>query len=469
VQGSIIGVLVCAAILITAYYLRGSAITALMASLAFGSTALVTLGSLGGSSPLIYTLFAALLLMQVAFRKQLWTDLGLVFGQVQAAWIVSVLALYAMISALIYPRLFAGQTSAFVPSRTRGGVFEVPLEPVSGNTTQAGYLVIGCLTFLAVCVLLVRRRRLDDVRRGFFLWCSLHTGMGLLDFVGKMAGLGDVLAPIRTANYAMLTEVEQAGFVRIAGAYSEASAFGGVSLACLAFTYTYWRGTKSRFALAIAITLLVLVLLSTSSTAYVGLSIVSLPVAFSILRSLLRGRLAIEEILLVAVFVAGAVVTMAIILSNTHFFDSFVHLIDTAVISKATSGSGQERAYWNYKSIQSFFDTNGLGIGIGSSRASSWPVAVLSQLGAAGAVIFVVLITMLIRSGDRTSADPEGSALVASVRACGLAGLVSGSIGSGTADPGMVFFISLAIISVSRRAQLRQNNGYQPITLPRMG
>ena len=80
--------------------------------------------------------------------------------------------------------------------------------------------------------------------------------MGVIDLLGKLAGAGDVLAPIRTASYAMLTDVSLGGFARIAGAYSEASAFGGVSLACLAFSYTYWRKTKDRLARWLSVILL---------------------------------------------------------------------------------------------------------------------------------------------------------------------------------------------------------------------
>ncbi|MGN6534150.1 MAG: hypothetical protein ACTHKQ_00295, partial [Mesorhizobium sp.] len=64
-QLSIAGLSVCAVILIVAFNSRGTLIVALLASLAFGSTAAMTLTSLGGSSPLIYTLFAMLLVTAV--------------------------------------------------------------------------------------------------------------------------------------------------------------------------------------------------------------------------------------------------------------------------------------------------------------------------------------------------------------------------------------------------------------------
>ncbi|MEF2554114.1 hypothetical protein VQ042_22735 [Aurantimonas sp. A2-1-M11] len=457
-QLSPVGFLVCLVILVSAFSLRGSLLTALIASLAFGSTSIVTLGSLGGSSPLIYTVFALLLAASVLVRKHLRQDLGKVLGRIQATWVVGALMIYAAIGAFLLPRLFVGQTSAFVPSRTFKGVFEVPLEPVSGNITQLGYLALGGVTFLCVCIVLLHRKGLEDIRRGFLLWSSLHTAMGVLDLASKLAGLGDILKPLRTANYAMLTQADEAGFSRITGAYSEASAFGGVSLACLAFTYTYWRKTNSRLALVLSLSLLVLLILSTSSTAYVGLTILCIPVALSIARSFAVGRVSSAEIMLVVLFIVGLLVVMAISLRNPDFFRPFMNLLDSAVFDKVNSASGQERAYWNYKSLQSFLDTGGLGIGIGSSRASSWPIAVLSQLGLLGAIMMAALLAIVARPSNATNADgdPEIGAVVSSVRMCALAGIVSGSLISGSADPGIVFFVAVAVVCAGRVRDLRK-------------
>src|SRR5688572_15387436 len=110
-QVSVVGLLVCAAILAVAYYCRGSLIIGLMASLAFGSTALMTLTSLGGSSPLIYTFFAATLVTAVAVRRRIWRDIGAVFGSIRPIWVLGGVMLYAVVGAWLFPRLFAGQTN----------------------------------------------------------------------------------------------------------------------------------------------------------------------------------------------------------------------------------------------------------------------------------------------------------------------------------------------------------------------
>ncbi|MET3660360.1 hypothetical protein [Aquamicrobium ahrensii] len=447
-QPSIAGIIVCAVIILFVRLMRWSMIVAFMASLAFGATAIGTLSSLGGSSPQIYTVFAALLLTTAVARKGIWRDLAAVFSRIGAASVIVVLMFHALIGAVLFPRLFAGQTSVFIASRTSRGVYETALGPSSANVTQTAYFTLGILVFVALCLLLRRRETLLDVKRGFFLWFGLHTAMGMLDLAGKMAGAGDVLAPIRTASYAMLTLTMEGGFWRIAGSYSEASTFGAVSLAGLAFSYTYWRRTNSRFAAAIAAALFLLLLLSTSTTAYVGLALLGVPVALSLARSLVSAKPNLQDVLLVVLMALLCLVVMAVSLYNAQFFEPLVRLIDQMVTHKMSSASGQERAYWNYKSLQAFFDTNGLGIGLGSSRASSWPIAVLSQLGVVGATLIAMLLAALVwpRGRSRQPFDAEADAIMASARASALAVLLAASLAGGLADPGMGFFVPLAVV-----------------------
>jgi hypothetical protein len=465
-QLSIIGVVVCLAILALGHYCRGTLIVGLLASLAFGSTAVMTLSSLGGSSPLIYTVFAGLFVATLPARHGIWQDLGRVFGSIRSAWVLTFLMAYAVVGAWLFPRLFAGEIAVFVQSKLqRGAVVESVLAPVSGNTSQTGYFVLGGLTAIALCALLLRGHSLVQIRRGFFAWCILHTGMGLLDLMGKLVGAGDVLRPIRTASYAMLTQTMQSGFWRIAGSYSEASAFGAASLACLAFTYTYWRRTGSGLAKYLTATLLGLAILSTSSTAYVGLAVISMPVVLSMGLSFASKRLASNDALILAIASAGVLATLAITVQNEKFFDPVVRLFDSMIVDKVNSGSGQERAYWNTKSLQAFADTGGAGVGMGSSRASSWPIAVLSQLGLIGSLLMAALVAVVARGIGRHARwlDSETNAVVSSVRSSALASIVAASIVGGTADPGMIFFIAVAVVSACR-FKARRLGTEQPLT-----
>jgi hypothetical protein len=344
-----------------------------------------------------------------------------------------------------------------VPVPTPDGVKDLPLAPTPANITQTGYFVLGALTYYAFAILLVSKGQIEAVRRGFLACAVIHASLGTIDLLGKLSGLGDVLLPIRTATYAYLVDVEEGGFWRIAGGFSEASIFGSVTLACLAFSFAYWRVTRSRPLLVLTLVLLCLLLLSTSSTAYVGFAIVAASAAGSMAISAMKGRLSGQDLLVLAFVWLALIVVLSVYLIDERTFDPIVQLFETMVLNKASSGSAEARFYWNAQSMQAFHDTFGLGVGLGSSRASSWLVAVLSQLGIAGALLMAALVGVLLR--DMTAARPQHLdrqtlALVSGARASALASLAGASVSGGFADPGLSFFIALAVVGACRKGEL---------------
>ena len=442
---SIVGSLIGAAMVLIARLFGATMITVLIASFAFGATAVVSVPALGGASPLLFAILGVIFLLSVVMRQSFLRDLGTIFRNQPLAWLVMLLAIYAICGAMFLLRIFSGQTTAFIP--VKGVITEVPLLSVPGNITQSLYFLLSCLCYFGTSIVLLDRQNFIAIRNGFMAWAILQVAMGFADLAGKTSGAGDVLAPIRTASYSLLTSVEEAGFWRIAGAYSEASSFGGSTLCLLAFTFTYWRITQNRFVLFLSMSLLVLLVLSTSSTAYVGGALLSLLLLISISQSALHNRLSKQDLVLVLLVAAGLLAVMAIYLVNEKSLDPYWRLFDTMVLNKATTASGQERAYWNHQSLQSFYDTAGLGIGLGSSRASSWIVAVISQLGIIGSLMMAVLTAVLLRGSAlqrREDLDPKIRAIALSIRACALAGMLAGVIGGSSADPGIIFFIVLA-------------------------
>lgn len=465
---SLEGLGVAACLFLIGYLLGSPFIIGLFASLPFGSTAFATLTALGGSSPLIYTLFAAGFTVSVALRRHVLRALGIIFTHQISAWIVLLLTGYAAASAMLFPRLFAGQTTAFVP--IQGIVTELPLAPVSGNITQTAYFGLGAVTFFALSVFLLREENLKILRRAFMVFIIVHVSLGFLDLAGKIAGAGDILLPIRTATYALHTETEQAGFWRIAGGYSEASAFGGTSLICLAFIYSYWRATRSQFALVLSLILLLLVLLSTSSTAYVGLAVLSLAPVASLITAFYQDRLTSEDLLLAAVGAFVLAAMMALFLYDEKLFEPVIELFQTTVLDKPLSQSAYERAYWNYKSFEAFMETSGVGIGMGSSRSSSWIISVLSQLGVIGGLAILSLTALILRGlhGLEPTADTSQIfAFASGVRAAIVAKLLADSIAGSGADPGIMFFMALSIITASRHHVVRNTRlSRQPVAAP---
>ena len=230
--------------------------------------------------------------------------------------------------------------------------------------------------------------------------------------------------------------------------YSEASAFGSATILLLAFTFTYWRQTRSKFALTLTVLLIILLTLCTSTTAYIAGVIIAVVFGVSLARALLQDRLQADEIGFVCVGIGVLAVTIGLEAHNPRILAPLWGLFDAMIFNKASSASGYERAYWNYQSLVSVYETMGLGIGLGSSRSSSWVISVISQFGVIGSTMIGLLTWEIIRSkrhAERLSSDIRATVL--SVRAAALGSLLAQSIGGGAADPGLVFFIALALAS----------------------
>ena len=466
-EPSLPGLIVCGLLLAFGWRLGAPILVALFASLPLSSTAFATLPALGGATPLVYTLVALLFIASVVLRPGSGRRLGRVFRREPTAWLVLGLLFYSLASAVILPRLFAGETSAFVVHR--GGVLELPLAPTFGNITQTAYFALGAVAFFCLLIELQGRAALRAVHTGFFAYLVASVALGIVDLGAKVAGLGDVLSPIRTANYSLLTEVAAGSFWRLTGATPEASTFAIGMLACVAFATVYWRTTGDRLALLLAILAFLLCLLSTSTTAYLGLALLGLLQGFMILRKVISGRVGRRDAAMAACLPVLLVAILGIYVAKEKALDPVVQLVDTMVIKKGQSDSAKEREYWNRRSLAALSDTHGLGTGFGSSRASSWVIAVISQLGLVGAVLMGLLTATLLRDpGSSSTHDPTALGLYRGARAAALAFLVGVSLSGGSADPGILFFLCLAVVVTARQGwPVRPGPRWQPMRTAR--
>jgi hypothetical protein len=449
-QPSFVGFAAFAILYLVGWGLGSGPFIGLMASLSFGSTAFVRLSALGGSTPLIYVLFALVLLANTLLRRSTPGQLRTVFARHRSAWAVLFLMLLAAAGTIVLPRLFAGETIGLLP--VDKFYTEAPLRPSSKNVTQGGYFLLGAFMYFTVSIMLLEKPRSGLVVKAFFALCLTHTACGLIDLLAKRAGEGDVFAPLRSANYVMLSEQTIAGFPRLTGAMPEASTFAMMTLACLCFSYVYWRGTGSRLALCLTVINMVLAFLSTSSTAYVAFAILCFPIAWRIARSILRGDRPATQDLRIALF-AFLALTISLAVFTSDRSASVVDLMNATMFEKVSSESAVERFHFNAVSIRNFRDTYGLGVGLGSSRSSSWPIAVLAQLGLPGALLMAALVAVVLRGMTGIAATRANRELIVagdSVCASAIGGLVAASISGGSADPGIGFFVALAAVTAWR-------------------
>jgi hypothetical protein len=197
-----------------------------------------------------------------------------------------------------------------------------------------------------------------------------------------------------------------------------------------------------------------LVALSTSTTAYATLAVCAAWMGLASLgRVILRVRVQITDLVLLGIGVVAATALLAVYLADESLFAPVIRLLEITIFNKGTSDSAIERGAWNAQALRGFLDTWGLGVGVGSTRASSWAVAVVSHLGIAGAALMTALVGMMLRGQaglDLTRAPLWIIGLARGCRAAGLTILVAATVSAPYADPGMLFFVSLAGVLACR-------------------
>jgi hypothetical protein len=403
--------------------------------------------ALGGATPQVYALFAIALLAATLLRRRAVSGAGdprpgpICLGGAR-------LIVLAIGGTIMLPRWFAGETVVFVPIQR--GYVESPLRPIWRNIAQGGYFALDALLYFAVAVLLLEKPRRALLSKAFFAWCITHTALGLIDLAAKYAGRGDVFAALRTANYATLSGHMVASFPRLTGALPEAAAFAAMTLGCLAFSFSYWRGTGSRIALCLALCDLVLLALSTSSTAYAALPIVCAPLAWRIGRGIVRGRLwgktyrsrssvsRSAGVALVVFWIDGPAAFLSPSPLRGHRSPAPRAVSSALISTRSASGTSSIR--------------RASGSGSGARGRPGWAIAVVSQLGLPGAVLMAVLVAVLLRAMAGIRRMPENAALLATgdgVCAGAVGEVVAATLSGGSADPDLSSSSQVAAVTVA--------------------
>lgn len=372
-------------------------------------------------------------------------------------WLV-LTAIYGVVTSYAMPRIFAGQTFVF-PVRTTG--YMSPLAPNTANLTQSIYLVGDAICFLLIYTYADTPRIRKMLGVAALACVTLNLIFAALDLITFWTGTTELFSIIRNANYGLLTDTGLAGFKRIVGSFTEASSFGFATLGYLAFTGRLWLlGVNMRLTGTLSALSLLCLLYSTSATAYVGLLMLLVFVYFDTVLWASRSNVPPR----VMWFLFGAPVAAVVVLIGIALHDDtyayFSNLLDTLVFSKLTSDSGVERSSWNSQGLQNFIDTYGFGVGNGSARASSFPVAVLASFGLIGTVIYALFfITVFFGNTGRKTTDSLDTAFRQSARLACVAWLMASVASGALVDLGLSFFCFAALASAATApARVRQDN-----------
>jgi hypothetical protein len=359
-------------------------------------------------------------------------------------WLV-LTVLFSIASAYLMPRLFAGQTLVF-PVRATNAYSEL-LQPVTSNLTQSVYFVGNLVCFVIVSGVAASRSGKRILLNAALCGAILNLIFAALDLLTYFTNTAELLSIIRNSTYVIFADDQAAGLKRIIGSFTESSSFGSMTLGYFAFTLRLWMmGVYPRLTLVVSILSLLALLFATSTTAYVGLALYLAILYCELLFRLMSGRGTSQMRILVFVTpILMLTIVIAIALNDTSWA-YFKGLLDMFVFNKLNTASGEERSSWNRQAIQSFVDTYGFGVGNGSGRASSFPLAVLSCLGLSGTLLFGRFMIGVFFSGEKKeSLDPLGHVTRLAARSACLAWLIASTISNPLIDLGLSFYLFAAV------------------------
>lgn len=421
-------------------------------STVFGAAAAFSVPGLGGASVLVPSLFL------LFFAARLFAAYGEgPFLTALAPWrpgfFLLLLTAFGLFTAVFFPRMFHGMTQTMTVQRSIGShslIALVPLQASSNNITQSVYAVGGLIAFIATFAFFRRNNVPAIFVSGILIVAGVNLSFALADIVTYFTHTDFLLAFVRTANYALLTNAEKGGLKRISGTFPEASAFADFTLVLFAIVASLWlAGIRSSITGLISGLLLVALILSTSATALVGLAVI-LPILC--LQSFQASRFEPgtgRPIMIVSILAGMPLVIFFVLIVMPDLVHNLREFLDEMLFSKADSQSGRERFMWNAMAYQAFLDTNGFGAGLGSARASSFGLVLLSNIGVFGTLLFAVFVARLLMADTRPgpSSSKQALAVVRAAKAGLITVLISAATSGTVYDLGLMFYILAGSIS----------------------
>ncbi|MDF1856188.1 hypothetical protein [Pseudooceanicola sp.] len=460
---SFLALVVLAALAVTGPY-RGLAL--FLATTCFGAAAAFNLPALGGASILIADIAALMMFALVALRRD---GPGLIAGSMRLGepgfWLL-LLALFAILATLFFPRLFEGQTLVFSLTRDLGeeGIIAIPLRPSAGNLTQLFRLMLGVAIFYALATVFRLRPDGPHVLRAIAVLTAVNVGLGWIDVLSHAIGLPHLLDLIRSANYAMLDDVYMAGVKRMVGGYPEASAYGYFSLGIFAFWARYWISAPRLPMAGIMLALSTIAILhSTSSASYVATLAFLLVTAALAMLARLRSQVSRRGLAVSTFAFVLTGLTALLLITSYAFLAPVQNFFDNVLFDKLASDSGVERMSWNAQAFKNFLETRMMGAGLGSVRASSWIMATLASLGVIGTLLFLLFIASVLKPLPRNAGTGTRAITIAALKSACLGLLISSLLTGATPDLGLIFFACAGLAAgLSRGAILQHRDRAQP-------
>jgi hypothetical protein len=204
-----------------------------------------------------------------------------------------------------------------------------------------------------------------------------------------------------------------------------------------------------------ALASLALVILSTSSTGFAGAPLVaSILYAGLVRRSGFQPNRPFSSAAVLCTPIILIVVMLGVLLDE-RASETVRGYIDTLILNKSSSTSAVERSSWNAAALQNFFDSFGFGVGLGTIRTSSFPIALLANVGIPGTAFYALFAATALFRQSKGRRTYEADAGLAARNAC-FALIIGDTLAAPTVEQGLLFYALAALACASPQDHLER-------------
>lgn len=278
-----------------------------------------------------------------------------------------------------------------------------PFQLARENFTQMFYLILNTFLIYAMAHTAARQTR-DNLAKAWdiAITCGLifSVAVCLWQF---MSLYGGVYFPsdffYSNAGYSRADSQSMVGLFRINGPFEEPSTLGYTFTGYLLYAWGRYGQRPTGAAIAMVMAAIFCMLVSTSTTAFLGLFLFACLALFDLVTG--RARLIPRP----KDMTTGYVIAMTVIIAGIFTFAVMVAanwsaisvILKNTLFQKGESTSFQQRSFADFLALKIFGETYGIGIGLGSHKANSLALTLLSNTGIAGLLLFGLFAWTLLR------------------------------------------------------------------------
>jgi hypothetical protein len=416
---------------------------AIIAAIFEAGAALVFGGSFGLQPAMVPgLLFVAYVVAQYALGMR-YPGEGRVFWTLTPLF---ALLAYALLSILVLPQAFQGKVMVWPQRPDLINPGYVPLTFTSGNVTQLLYLALNVV--IATCAALLVTRVAIPYRaliKAYLAGGYLAVGLAFWQFAYRVAGVPFPTEIIQSNPGWAIVKQSIGPVPRIQGTFSEPAALAfylsGLFFCCL------WLNAQGHRIMRVNLLLVLAILAMLCSTSTTGLVTLAAGVPLVMIFAALKGDTAAVGRLMKtasAIVIAGAIVIGPVFVMSPSLQKS-VHEVVVSTMSKGDSQSYEERSGLDAAAVATIGQTDGLGVGWGSFRASSLIPGMLANAGVFGVLMIIWLtwrIGVLVNQAGRRSRSHPGRIVVDGFIAA-LCGQLAAACLSAPTIGSLAFFLQL--------------------------